>query len=129
MKAIEEFAYAEALRGVAIPGFKLVDKIARRRWKSEEEIVKWATERAIDPYEPRVVASPAQIEKKIAETAPKGKKKESGKVLEPFVEKVSSGTALVPVDDNRAPAKVVSIEDFAVIEGHASKKEVSPLSF
>lgn len=114
IKAIEEHAYQEALKGVEIPGFKLVDKRANRRWKSEEEVVKWAEARAIDPYAPREVISPAQMEKRLAEHAPKGKKKEAGKELDPFVERVSSGTALVAVTDERPPAKLVSPEDFEV---------------
>ena len=115
IKAIEAYAYAEASRGVEIPGFKLVDKRANRKWKSEGEVILWAQEQAIDPYAPRAVLSPAQLEKKLSADAPRGKKKEAGKVLEPFVEKVSSGTALVPIDDARPPAKLVTADDFAVV--------------
>lgn len=114
IKAIEEFAYAEANRGVEIPGFKLVDKIARRQWKSEGEAVLFAQERGIDPYE-KSVLSPNQIEKKIAEALPKGKKKEAAKAIEHLVEKVSSGTALVPVSDERPPAKLVTAQDFPAL--------------
>ena len=117
IKAIEEFAYAEAAAGREIPGYKLVDKRANRRWKSEGDVIEWAEKQAIDPYAPRELLSPAQLEKKIAADAPKGKKKEAGKVLEPFVEKVSSGTALVPVADERPPSKLVSANDFAVLPG------------
>ena len=109
IKALEEFAYAEAMKGADIPGFKLVDKRANRRWKSEADIIEYAQKIAVDPYAPREVLSPAQLEKKIAETAPKGKKKEAGKVLEPFVEKVSSGLALVPASDDRKPASRIAL--------------------
>ena len=115
IKALEEFAYQEALKGIEIPDFKLVDKRPVRRWKSEGDVIEWAEKNAIDPYAPREVLSPAQLEKKIAEGAPKGKKKESGKVLEPFVEKVSSGTALVPVADDRPEAKHLTVDDFEVL--------------
>ena len=121
IKAIEEFAYAEATKGAVIPGWKLVDKRATRKWKSADEVKQWAAMLGIDPFEPAELMSPAQLEKKLAETAPKGKKKEAGRVLDPLVEKVSSGTALVPVSDDRAPAKTISIEDFAVIDGTAIK--------
>ena len=121
IKAIEAYAYAEASRGVEIPGFKLVDKRANRKWKSEGEVILWAQAQAIDPYAPRAVLSPAQLEKKLSADVPRGKKKEAGKVLEPFVEKVSSGTALVPIDDARPPAKLVTADDFAVIDGTADK--------
>lgn len=115
IKALEEFAYQEASAGKEIPDFKLVDKRAVRRWKSEGDVIEWAEKQAIDPYAPREILSPAQLEKKVAETAPKGKKKEAGKMLEPFVEKVSSGTALVPVTDERPPAKQLTANDFEVL--------------
>lgn len=117
IKAIEAFAYTEATAGKDIPGFKLVDKRANRKWKSEDAVIAWATEQAVDPYAPREVISPAQMEKLLAKDAPKGKKKEAGKALDPLVEKVSSGTALVPVSDERPPAKLVTANDFAVLPG------------
>lgn len=115
IKALEAFAYAEAQRGVVIPGFKLVDKRANRRWKSEGDVILWAQERGIDPYLPREVVSPAVMEKKLAENAPRGKKKEAGKVLEQFVERVSSGTALVPESDDRKPAEMISAAEFPAL--------------
>lgn len=116
IKAIEEFAYAEASAGKDIPGFKLVDKRPTRKWKSEGDVIEWAQAQALDPYAPRELLSPAQMEKRLAADAPRGKKKEAGKVLEPFVEKVSSGTALVPVSDDRPPAKMVTAQDFEALE-------------
>lgn len=114
IQAIEEFAYAEANRGIEIPGWKLVDKVARRKYKSEGEAVLFAQERGIDPYEKSVI-SPATLEKKIAETLPKGQKKSAAKAIEHLVEKVSSGTALVPVSDERPPAKVIGAADFPAL--------------
>ena len=78
-------------------------------------MIEWAQAQALDPYAPRELLSPAQMEKKISADAPRGKKKEAGKVLEPFVEKVSSGTALVPVADDRPPAKLVTAQDFEAL--------------
>jgi hypothetical protein len=112
IKAIEEFAYAEALKGSTIPGFKLVDKRATRKWKSEGDVIEWAQKNAIDPFEKPGVLSPAQLEKKIG-----GKKKETEALLAPFVEKVSSGTVLVPVSDERQPAKRITAEDFKCLPG------------
>lgn len=121
--AIEEHAYKLAAQGVDIPGYKLVDKVGRRKWKSEGDVVMWAQANAIDPYAPREVVSPAQMEERIKATAPRGKKKEAVKVLEPFCEKVSSGTALVPVSDSRPAVKRLADSDFAVVDG-AVKPEV-----
>lgn len=116
IRQIEEFAYAEALRGAEIPGFKLVDKVAHRKWKSEDAVVSWAKKRGLDPFNPPEVMSPAQIEKKLAETAPRGQKGKQGALLEELVERISSGTALVPATDARPPAKVVSATDFEVVK-------------
>lgn len=115
IKAIEEFAYVEANRGIEIPGYKLVAKVARRQWKSEGDVIEWAQKAGLDPYEPRTVLSPNQIENKLKEAAPRGKKKAAGEVLEKFVERVSSGNALVPVADNRAPVKLVESKDFPAL--------------
>ncbi|MFO0254501.1 MAG: DUF2800 domain-containing protein [Betaproteobacteria bacterium] len=121
IKAIEELAYREATAGREIPGFKLVDKRATRKWKDGEKgaLIEWAQTNAIDPYEKPELKSPAALEKELAKDAPRGKKKEIGKVLEPFVEKVSSGYALVPASDDRPAVKQISINDFAVVDGAA----------
>lgn len=116
IKAIEEFAYAEAAAGKEVPGFKLVDKRAVRKWRDEAAVIQWAEQRALDPYAPREVISPAQMEKLLAKDAPKGKKKEAGKVLDELVEKVSSGTALVPITDERPAVKLISASDFEVVK-------------
>ncbi len=116
IKALEEFAYAEATAGREIPGYKLVDKVAHRKWRDESAVVLWAEAKALDPYAPREVISPAQMERLIAPTMPKGQKtKGPALMLEPLVERVSSGTALVPVTDARAPAKLITANDFEVV--------------
>lgn len=119
IKAIEEFAYREAVAGKEIPGFKLVEKRPSRKWVREADVIEWAQKLAIDPFAPRELLSPAQLEKVLAKDAPKGKKKEAGKALEPFVERVSSGYALVAESDDRPAAKQISATDFAVIDGTA----------
>jgi hypothetical protein len=115
IKALEAFAYAEAQAGHEIPGYKLVDKRPARKWKSEGDVIEWAQNNAIDPFAPRELLSVAQLEKKLGETAPRGKKKEAGAVLVPFIEKVSSGTVLVPLSDDRQPAKRITAADFEAL--------------
>jgi hypothetical protein len=117
IKAIEEFAYAEAVAGRfgEAHGYKLVDKRPSRKWKSSGDVAEWAQGLGIDPYAPREVLSPAQLEAKLKATAPRGKKAEAAAVLEPFIEKVSSGTTLVPVSDERPPAKGITKDDFEVV--------------
>lgn len=117
IKAIEAFAYTEALAGRfgEAHGYKVVDKRPMRKWKSEGDVVEWAQANGIDPWE-KTVISPAAMEEKLKANAPRGKKKEAGAAIEPLVEKVSSGTVLVPVSDNRPPAQLVTKDDFAVID-------------
>ena len=115
IKAIEEYAYEIACRGIKVPGFKLVDKRPVRKWKSEGEVALWAQEKAIEPWAPRELLSPAQMEKKVAEGLPRGQKKGAAKAIEHLVEKVSSGFALVAEADDRPPAKLVTADDFAVV--------------
>lgn len=114
IKAIEEFGYAEAIRGAVIPGFKLVDKRPTRKWINDADVKQWATMFGVDPYAPAELLSPAQLEKKLEATAPKGKKKDAGRVIEPLVQKISSGLALVPISDDRVPAKLITIDDFEI---------------
>jgi hypothetical protein len=116
IKAIESHLYKLALAGAQLKLHKLVDKEARRKWKNDGDVIMWAQGANIDPYAPREVLSPAQLEDKLKATAPKGKKKAAIAVLEPLYEKVSSGTVLVPITDERQPAKaLVTAADFAAL--------------
>jgi hypothetical protein len=112
IKAIEEHAYAEAQKG-EIPGFKLVDKRATRRWSDPEALLVWCKGREAttpDPFAPPELLSPAQFEKKLD--------KEGKKEMAKFVESKSSGTVLVPVEDDRPPAKRITAADFPALPGN-----------
>lgn len=109
IKALEEFAYAEALRGARIPGFKLVDKVARRKWRDETAVRAWGGLRGADVCAVPEVLSPAQLEARLAETIGK---KAAVKELEPLWIKQSSGTVLVAEDDDRKPVAQISADDF-----------------
>lgn len=105
--AMESFAYTEAMRGVKIPGWKLVEKQARRKVVNEAGAIEWAKARGIDPYEAPTLKSPAQLEK--------GTKKADKEALAEFVEAKSSGTTLVPDGDSRQEYKRIDDQrDFAV---------------
>lgn len=124
IKAIEEEAYRQANQGLLRPehGWKLVEKRPTRQWRDETEVVAWAVSQAVDPYEQSVL-SPAQLEKRIADAAPKGEKKMAKTMLDPFVVKVSSGTALVSVDDKRPEVKRLESKDFAEVDGTAQGQD------
>ena len=110
IKAMEEFAYHEANRGVNIPGWKIVEKRPTRKISDEAGAIAWAEARSIDPYEPRELKSPAQLEK--------GTKKADKDALAEYVSKESSGTVLVPVADTRPEAKrLEDHRDFAASGG------------
>lgn len=98
-KMVDEFAYSEAEAGRCPPGYKLVDKQGRRKWKPgvEEEGGYFR-----DWYEPAALKSPAQIEK----MGPDAKKW----VGEHSV-KESSGHVLVPEDDKRPAIKLLEAKD------------------
>ena len=118
IKAIKEFAYTQACEGREIPGYKLVDKRARRHWTNEQQVIEWAKNRAIEPFEPPVLKSPAQLEK--------GLKKPEKMELAAFTASVSSGTTLVAEGDARpAVSKQITIDDFEAIGGASQPKQLS----
>lgn len=127
IKALEEHAYQEAMRGVDIPGMKLVEKRPVRSFKNDGDVIEWAQGAGIDPFLPRELRSPAQMEAILKEKAPRGKKKEACAVLEPFIQKVSSGLVLVPIADERPAYKRLTNDDFAAVDGTADTKQQPPV--
>lgn len=111
ISAVREFAYAAACRGEDIPGFKLVDKRATRKWKDEEIAAGKMKGIVGDDMWTKKLKSPAQIEKLV------GKAKFNKMVVSDLVEKVSSGHTLAPASDPRPPAAVAQLTDFSVQEG------------
>lgn len=95
LKRMEEYAHAEAMAGRLPTGFKLVPKRATRHWKDEAEIDVFLLSLGVDPYEQKTI-SPAQADKLL--------KKRKG-LIEPYVDRISSGTNLVPLEDSREPAR------------------------
>lgn len=105
--ALREFAYQRACAGEKIPGFKLVDKRATRKWKDEEAVAKRAAG-IKGAFTAPEVRSPAQLEKLI------GKKQFAG--YADLVSKESSGVTLVLDTDNRPSVEVAQLEHFDKIE-------------
>lgn len=106
IRALEQLAYERATAGEPIPGWKLVSKRPTRRWNSTEHVIKWALSHGVNPFESPSLLSPAQLEDRA------GGGKKTKEALAPFVESVSSGTALVPDADNREPVKQATASDF-----------------
>jgi hypothetical protein len=107
IKAIREFAYAEAEAGRAPPGWKLVEKRATRKWGGEMADVMAALHTAgllADEIVESKIKSPAQIEKLLP--------KEHRSILAELTVKESSGHTLAPAEDKRAAVKQSAQLDF-----------------
>lgn len=96
-KAIREYAYAKASGGTNIPGWKLVEKRATRRWVDEAQAVTELARAGLKPeeYGSFSVFTPAALETKFGKT-------DVWENLTSLIVKESSGTTLVPDDDKRA---------------------------
>jgi len=109
IRATREFAYREAIAGRVPTGWKLAEKRATRKWRSEQEAVA-ALERMLptdELYEPRALLSPARIERSLGKD---GKEKIAGLTVAE-----SSGLTLVRESDKRPAAspRATAAEDFS----------------
>jgi len=110
VKSVREFAYNEALNGTAIPGYKLVEKVARRRWRQDDTKTASDLNAIFDGkilYFDKKLKSPAQVEKILT--------KDKKHLLDELVIKASSGLALVENSDNRQPANASAKDEFEVV--------------
>ena len=110
VKRVNEFAYGELEAGREIPGYKLVDKKPRRKWKDEEGAknhLKAAGYSDHQIFEMPALKSPAQMEKTVPGL--KG-------LCDGFIDKSSSGRTVVPVDDPRpAVGRLTAKEEFSAV--------------
>lgn len=107
VKNVREFAYQEALLGNNIPGYKLVEKRATRRWKDEAETtleLLQLMKPELNYFEDPSLKSPAQVEKML----PKNFKKD----LEALTIKESSGFKLAHESEGGTPAKPDAVAEF-----------------
>lgn len=105
IKNTREFAYGEAEKGHAIPDYKLVEKQAVRKWKEDVapiDLVSTLGCGADEIWKPRELINIGDAVK----LAPGKNAKERDQVLEPFVERKSSGHTLVHVSDKREPVRI-----------------------
>lgn len=96
IKSLRQFAYDVANAGNEVPGWKLVEKRATRKWASEGRAAEFLQEYIDSPYEKKII-TPAEAEKRL--------KSLKVPIPDELVVKESSGTTLVPVDDKRASVK------------------------
>lgn len=115
VKAVQEYAHAEATAGRMPTGFKLVAKRAVRKWKDEAAAVDiLAINGASDDdiYTAPKLKSPAQLESFF----PGRNKKEREAAMADLVVKQSNGTNLVPDADPRPAVQVGANADFEPVE-------------
>jgi hypothetical protein len=109
IKSVREFAYAEADHGRPPPGYKLVEKQARRQWKHEDSVVAELVDltgmSANCFTEKPSPLSPAQVEKVLG-------KKNYLKLADPMVHSVSSGYTLVHESDKRTAVRLDALTEF-----------------
>jgi hypothetical protein len=112
IKNTREFAYGEAEKGNEIPDYKLVEKTAVRKWKDDvipARIAKTLGVEATELFKPAELINIGDAVK----LAPGKNAKERDAVLEPFVERKSSGHTLVHISDKRDPVRIDAKAAFA----------------
>ena len=112
IKNTREFAYGEAEKGGEIPDYKLVEKIAVRKWLETVDRDTLAKTLGVDADDLLKPAEMIGITDAV-KLAPGKNAKERDAVLEPFVKRESSGHTLVHVSDKRDPVKVDAKAAFA----------------
>ena len=124
--ALENHAFEMAMRGVAVPGFKLVEKRQNRKWKEPEALAEFLQKKLKynrdQIFEPAKLKSPAQMEKLLKE------KNLQKSILDDFVaEKAPGELDLVSEHDRRpaVPAPNSALNDFSDLSVNAQiiKKE------
>jgi hypothetical protein len=109
IKAVREHAYAEAQAGRTPSGFKLVDKVARRKWALEDPVpalraIYGGVLSGTDLYDHTPVGVPA------FEKLCKAQGLDFGKAAS-AIDKTSSGTTLVPESDRRPAVLPAAVAD------------------
>jgi hypothetical protein len=104
--SVEAYAKDKMMKGGHIPGRKLVEKRAQRKWVDEQEAVDLLEQMGLeeDDIYTRKLISPAQAEGKL------GKKKAITEQLATIVSKQSTGYTIAPITDKR-PAVVLTVGD------------------
>jgi hypothetical protein len=93
IKDLRALAFGLLEQGATVPGYKLVQKQARRQWVNPTAAAPWLISQGVDEVFNQELISPAQAEKVL--------KKRKVALRDDLVVSVSSGTTLAPVDDPR----------------------------
>lgn len=108
VESVRALAYATAMSGGYVPGYKLVQKVGRRHWCDPEQATKHLAD-VPEAFEPAKLKTPAQVEKVLG--------KRRARELEGLIATVSSGLTLVHDSDRRKPMQPSdAASDFEVLE-------------
>ena len=102
-KAISRVAYRALMSNEKLPGLKLVQKNAHRKWKDEKGLAKQLVGNS-KAFKPSVLKSPAQLEKIISKD---------------FVKEHAfkpEGGLSVAIDEDKRPAMSKALHDFSDVE-------------
>ena len=94
LDAVKATLQQRAERGQHVPGFKLVQRLGNRSWKDKAEAESHLSMNGIDAYAERKLATPSQVEKRIARSNRKLN-------LSALIERPVRGVDLVPESDKR----------------------------
>ena len=126
IKNTREFAYTEAEKGNEIPDYKLVEKTASRKWKEGLPDLGYALAKHLgcdekDIWKPKELINVGDAEK----LAPGKNVKERAAMLEPFVERKSSGHTLVHISDKRDPVRIDAKAAFGALPADAETLRIA----
>lgn len=113
MKGVREHAYNLLMKGTPVPGYKLVDKRATRKWADENEVEKWILAAGHNPgkLHETSLLSPAKAEKVLGKKNP---------IPADLISKVSSGYTMTEASDNRPAANIIAAaNEFAVVDANS----------
>ena len=127
IKNTREFAYQEAEKGIEVPDYKLVEKRAVRDWKADVIPARVAKTLGVEVTE---LFKPAELINigDAVKLAPGKNAKKRDAVLEPFVERKSSGHTLVHVSDKRDPIRIDAKAAFGALAADTGSAETPAIA-
>ena len=104
VKEVNAHAHNLMEQGAQVPGYKLVEKRALRKWKDASQVRTALYGTLGDALYKKELITPAQAEKII-------KKEKLNADIDQLIEKKSSGTTVVPISDKREAVTIPEISD------------------
>ena len=100
---IKEFALAEALRGIHIPGYKLVEGRSNRKYTDENEVIRVLQENNLNPFDEPKLLSITELVKRIG-------KSKFVELVDKYVYKPTGKPTLVEESDKRPVLNLAKLD-------------------